>query len=160
MNRNNLFKWFNIQDYDLQSIFFFKFSGFKCATLYSVYTPIAFYLGKFYFHIFGSKILAGSAKVCFSPALLWWIDKIQFSSIQSLSCIRLCNPMNRSTPGLPVHHQPPEFTQTHVHWVGDWLVVNCICMVLCQMAENKFKLLGSASLLFIIFMLWKLFLNV
>ena len=31
----------------------------------------------------------------------------------------LCNPMNRSTPGLPVHHQLPEFTQTHVHRVGD-----------------------------------------
>ena len=31
----------------------------------------------------------------------------------------LCNPMNCSTPGLPVHHQLPEFTQTHVHWVSD-----------------------------------------
>ena len=35
------------------------------------------------------------------------------------SCLTLCDPMNRSTPGLPVHHQLPEFTQTHVHWVGD-----------------------------------------
>ena len=35
------------------------------------------------------------------------------------SCPTLCNPMNRSMPGLPVHHQLPEFTQTHVHWVGD-----------------------------------------
>ena len=42
-----------------------------------------------------------------------------FSSVQSLSHVRLCNPMNRSTPGLPVHHQLPEFTQTHVHRVGD-----------------------------------------
>ena len=42
-----------------------------------------------------------------------------FSSVQSLSRVRLCDPMNRSTPGLPVHHQLPEFTQTHVHWVGD-----------------------------------------
>ena len=41
------------------------------------------------------------------------------SSAQSLSRIRLCNPMNRSKPGLPVHHQLPEFTQTHVHQVGD-----------------------------------------
>ena len=38
----------------------------------------------------------------------------QFSSV-SQSCPTLCNPMNRSTPGLPVHHQFPEFTQTHVH---------------------------------------------
>ena len=35
------------------------------------------------------------------------------------SCPTLCDPMNRSTPGLPVHHQLPEFTQTHVHRVGD-----------------------------------------
>ena len=35
------------------------------------------------------------------------------------SCPTLCNPMNRSTSGLPVHHQLPEFTQTHVHRVGD-----------------------------------------
>ena len=43
-----------------------------------------------------------------------------YSSIQSLkSCLTLCNPMNHSTPGLPVHHQLPKFTQTHVHWVGD-----------------------------------------
>ena len=34
------------------------------------------------------------------------------------SCLTLCNPMNRSTPGLPVHHQLPEFTETHVHWVS------------------------------------------
>ena len=35
------------------------------------------------------------------------------------SCPTLCNPMNPSTPGLPVPHQLPEFTQTHVHWVSD-----------------------------------------
>ena len=43
---------------------------------------------------------------------------IQFSSVAQ-SCPTLCDPMNRSTPGLPVHHQLPEFTQTHVHWVCD-----------------------------------------
>ena len=37
----------------------------------------------------------------------------------SQSCPTLCDPMNRSTPGLPVHHQLPEFTQTHVHRVSD-----------------------------------------
>ena len=42
-----------------------------------------------------------------------------FSSGQSLSHVRLCNPMDYSTRGLPVHHQFPEFTQIHVHWVGD-----------------------------------------
>ena len=42
----------------------------------------------------------------------------QFSSATQ-SCPTPCDPMNRSTPGLPVHHQFPEFTQTHVHRVGD-----------------------------------------
>ena len=46
------------------------------------------------------------------------ISKIQFSSVTQL-CSTLCNPMNRNTPGLPVHHQLPEFIQTHVHRVGD-----------------------------------------
>ena len=41
-----------------------------------------------------------------------------FSSIQLLSRVRLCDPMDCSMPGLPVHHQPPEFTQTHVHYVS------------------------------------------
>ena len=43
---------------------------------------------------------------------------IQFSSVAQ-SCRTLCNPMNCSTPGLLVHHQLPEFTQTHVHRVSD-----------------------------------------
>ena len=42
-----------------------------------------------------------------------------FSTVQSLSHVRLCDPMNRSMPGLPVHHQLLEFTQTHVHWISD-----------------------------------------
>ena len=48
-----------------------------------------------------------------------WRSPIQFSSVQFSSvpqlCPTLCDPMNRSMPGLPVHHQLPEFTQTHVH---------------------------------------------
>ena len=43
---------------------------------------------------------------------------VQFSSVAQ-SCPTLCDPMNRSTPSLPVHHQLPEFTQTHVHQVSD-----------------------------------------
>ena len=45
----------------------------------------------------------------------------QFSSVQLVaqSCPTLCNPMNCSMPGLPFHHQLPEFTQTHIHRVGD-----------------------------------------
>ena len=51
---------------------------------------------------------------CFLPLF----HSVQFSSVAQ-SCPTLCNPVNRSTPGLPVHHQLPEFTQTHVHRVGD-----------------------------------------
>ena len=42
----------------------------------------------------------------------------QFSSVAQ-ACLTLCDSMNHSTPGLPVHHQLPEFTQTYVHRVGD-----------------------------------------
>ena len=48
-----------------------------------------------------------------------WVDgSVQFSSVTQ-SCPTLCDPMNCSTPGLPVHHQLPDFTQTDVHRVGD-----------------------------------------
>ena len=43
---------------------------------------------------------------------------LQFSSVTQL-CPTLCNPMDCSTPGLPVHHQLLESTQTHVHWVSE-----------------------------------------
>ena len=43
---------------------------------------------------------------------------VQFSSVAQ-SCLTLCDPMNRSMPGLSVHHQLPEFTETHVHQVSD-----------------------------------------
>ena len=50
-------------------------------------------------------------------------SNLQFSSVQfssvSQSCLTLCDPMNHSMPGLANHHQLPEFTQTHVHRVGD-----------------------------------------
>ena len=50
-------------------------------------------------------------------------ESLQFSSVQfssvTQSCPTLCDPMDCSTPSFPVHHQLPEFTQTHVHWVGD-----------------------------------------
>ena len=45
-------------------------------------------------------------------------NSIQFSSVAQ-SCPNLCNPMNRSTPGLPVHHELPKFTQTQVHRISD-----------------------------------------
>ena len=51
----------------------------------------------------------------------WQIDgdrSVQFSSVTQ-SCPALCDPMDCSTPGFPIHHQLPELAQTHVHWVND-----------------------------------------
>ena len=48
-------------------------------------------------------------------------DQLQFSSVTQ-SCPTLCDPMNRSMPGLPIHHQLPEFAQTHVHRVASSVV--------------------------------------
>ena len=55
--------------------------------------------------------------------LISWLQSpsaviFQFSSVAQ-SCLTLCDPMNHTTPGLPVHHQLPEFTQTHIHQVSD-----------------------------------------
>ena len=50
--------------------------------------------------------------------LVGYSPLVQFNSVAQ-SCVTLCDPMDRSTPGLSVHHRLPEFTQTHVHWVGD-----------------------------------------
>ena len=50
--------------------------------------------------------------------LLIYLPSVQFSSVAQ-SCSTLCDPMNCSTPGLPVQHQLPEFIQTHLHRVGD-----------------------------------------
>ena len=51
-------------------------------------------------------------------SMVFAVLSAQFSSVAQ-SCLTLCNPMNRSRPGLPVYHHLPEFTQTHVHQVGD-----------------------------------------
>ena len=50
--------------------------------------------------------------------MIWGAEDSQFSSVAQ-SCLALCDPVDCRTPGLPVHHQHLEFTQTHVHWVGD-----------------------------------------
>ena len=56
----------------------------------------------------------------------WKGSSVQFSSVAQ-SCPAVCDPMDCSTPGLPVHHQLWEFTQTHVHWVGDAIQPSVLC---------------------------------
>ena len=67
-------------------------------------------------------LLPQSPKVCSLNLCLFccltYTVIVLFSSV-TLSCLTLCDPMSRSTPGLPVHHQLPESTQTHVHQVSD-----------------------------------------
>ena len=54
------------------------------------------------------------------------LGSVQFSSVAQ-SCLTLCDPINHSTPGLPVHHHLPEFTQTHVHRVSDAIQPSHLC---------------------------------
>ena len=58
------------------------------------------------------------AKVGWVQTSVDWIEERQFSSVAQ-SCPTLCDPTDWSMPGFTVHHQLPELTQTHVHWVGD-----------------------------------------
>ena len=62
-------------------------------------------------------------------------NMVQFSSVAQL-CPTLCNPMNHSTPGLPVYHQLLEFTQTHVHRVGDAIQPSHVCCPLLLLPSN------------------------
>jgi len=63
-----------------------------------------------------SSVMESMLEIC--VGIYFFREPIQFSSVIQ-SCLTLCDPMNCSTPGLPVHHQLPEFTQTHIHRVGD-----------------------------------------
>ena len=65
-------------------------------------------------HVSYSNLIA----FCTGPRRIQAYSSVQFSS-DPQSCPTLCDPMNCSMPGLPVHHQLPEFTQTHIHQVGD-----------------------------------------
>ena len=60
----------------------------------------------------------GITSLSWSLLRTFFSDSVQFSSIAQ-SCPTLCDPIDSSMPGLPVHHQLLEFTQTHVHWAGD-----------------------------------------
>ena len=66
----------------------------------------------------GGVLLERSKGYCLF-CLKYIFSSIQFSQLSSQSCPTLCDPLDCSTPGLPVHPQLPEFTQTRVHWVSD-----------------------------------------
>ena len=65
------------------------------------------------------------------------------SSVQSLSRVWLCDPMNCITPGLPVPHQLPESTQTHVHWVSDAIQLSHPLVIAFSSCLQSFPASGS-----------------
>ena len=94
---------------------FLKLSGFVLFSLnlrkvWSLFLQIFFL---FFLHLSGTPI------ICIFGYLEFFHFSVFSVSSVAQSCPALCDPMNGSTPGLPVHHQLPEFTQTHIHRVGD-----------------------------------------
>ena len=77
-------------------------------------------------------------------------SSVQFSSVAQ-SCPTLCNPMNCSTPGLPVHHQLLESTQTHAHWVGDAIqhLILCRPLLLLPSIFPSIRVFSNESVLYI-----------
>ena len=75
-------------------------------------------------------------------------SSVQFSSVAQ-SCPTLCDSMNRSMPGLPVHHHLPEFTQTHVHWVGDVIqpLILCLPLLLPPSIPSSIRVFSNESAL-------------
>ena len=104
----------------LEPDLFLSVAGCSCLIVCSVSLEIlqvsAFLFLAFFFFFFNWGIAAYNVVLVFSVQQSE--SAIQFSSVAQ-SCPALCDPMNLSRPGLPVHHQLPESTPTHVHWVSD-----------------------------------------
>uniref|UniRef100_A0AC11D8Q9 Uncharacterized protein n=3 Tax=Ovis aries TaxID=9940 RepID=A0AC11D8Q9_SHEEP len=82
----------------------------------------------------------------FSKKLKIGQPSVQFSSVTQL-CPTLCDPMNCSTPVLPVHHQLPEFSQTHVHRVGDAIQHPCRPLLLLSPVPPSIRVFSNESIL-------------
>ena len=144
-------------------------SIFSCACWSSVYLRqrsqfrdpryvICKYLLPFHglsFHVLGGVLEAQTPSVSYQLKFCLFFKIIfkfntflnslfQFSSVTQ-SCLTLCDPMNHSTPGLPVHHQLPESTQTHVHCVGDAIQHLLLCCPLLLL-PSSFPASGSVQM--------------
>ena len=87
----------------LQKLFCGIYSAFKCS----------------FDEFVGEKVFSPSySSAILAPPLEIFFKLVEFSSVAQ-SCPTICDPMNRRTPGLPVHHQLLELTQTHIHRVSD-----------------------------------------
>ena len=80
--------------------------------------------------------LSSLVYVCYFSISSYMLSSVQFSSVTQ-SSPTLCIPMNRSTPGLPVHRQLPEFTQTHVHQVSDAIQLSHLLLSLSPSAPQS-----------------------
>ena len=92
----------------------------KHSKYYIIHTKYSYIILESYIKVLKSLL----KEKYFQISLLSKFYSIQFSSVTQ-SCLTLCDPMNCSTPGLPVHHQLLEFTQTHLHRVGDAIQPSC-----------------------------------
>ena len=72
-----------------------------------------------------TRSAADTAACSLLHSVIQWVIGPQSVSSVAQSCPTLCDPMDCSTPGFPVHHQLPELAQTHVHWVGDAIQPSC-----------------------------------
>ena len=101
-------------------IFYFYLVCFTFSISYSGLPFHLVYVLQFLHLFFFFNVLSQALNKCSRKLLYTYIciSSVQFSSVAQ-SCPTLCDPMAWSMPGLPVHHQLLEFTQTHVHWVSD-----------------------------------------
>ena len=97
-----------------------------------------------FFLIFCFGLFTFPWKISYYPCF----SSVQFSSVAQ-SCLALCNPMNCSMPVLPVYHQLLEFTQTHVHWVGDAInhLILCCPLLLLPLIPPSIKVFSNESTL-------------
>ena len=101
---------------------------FKYVQLIANYTSM-----KLFTNVLKSPAMAFIASLMIS--MLFTVYSVQFSSVAQ-SCPTLCDPMNHSMPGLPVHYQLTEFTQTHVHQVSDAIQPSHLLLSLSPPAHN------------------------
>ena len=105
-------------------LFKYQHCTFSKAYVFFLATILYFLILQDMQYIFNLSFLHIQGKIVFSMKIIFFkvsflfTESVQFSSVAQ-SCPTLCDPVNHSMPGLPVHHQLLEFTQIHVHRVGD-----------------------------------------
>ena len=108
----------------LPSLFHFLYRIFSAPISFSLCfpsSPSLFFLLLMFFLKTLMSLLSMREGYHSKAQFIFTLYQIRSDQIRSVaqSCLTLCDPMNRRTPGLPVHHHLPEFTQTYVHRVGD-----------------------------------------